>query len=753
MKTILRIARFELTTMFFSPIAWLVLIIFIIQTGLAYSDTFTMIERFLKMNFNINNGMTYEVFSHPMYGMFTDVLKNIYLYIPLLTMGLISKEISSGSIKLLMSSPLNANQLVLGKYFAMIGYCLIMAFTLVIFMFAGGLSIESADFGLVMSGILAFFLLTAAYSAIGLFISSLTSYQVVAAIGTLATLAGLNYVNQIGQGVPIISDLTYWLSLSGRTSYMTNGLISSMDVVYFLIIVTMFLAFAVIKISSGRIVGHWWAKARNYVLLFGAAIGLAYVSSRPALIMYFDTSATKFNTLTDASKDVVNKMDGPIKVTNYVNILDMSSMRATPNSQKRDLKRFDNYLRYLPQLEMEYVYFWDTLTIGDYFFQNNPGLDLEAVARKSAENWDYDFNTLLRPEQVKERIDLSSEDNQFVREIRYNGKSSFLRMYDDMRAYPSESETSAALKRLVADVPKVVFASGHGERDFEKSGDKDYQQSMTARTYRESMIQKGFDFERVNLASQSIPSDAAFLVLADPNSTYTEEELQKVIDFIDQGGNLLLLADVNSADFVEPITSYLGISFIDGQLIQSNDGFEPNFIMADFAEEAKDFSASTEEYIHKSKKVTMPGAVALDASGVKGFASKTLLEVRADNTSLQDEEGNQKGITAPVALALNRNHGKRQQYIMVVGDADFLNNVEHTRNMGQKNVNAPIVGQIFGWFTEGEFPVNAQREEVKDVKVHVTKTGKLVAKIILVGIIPGLLLAYGMIVLIRRRKK
>ena len=635
----------------------------------------------------------------------------------------------------------------------MIGYCLIMALTLIIFMFAGGLSIESADFGLVTAGILAFFLLTAAYSAIGLFISSLTSYQVVAAIGTLATLAGLNYVNQIGQGIPIISDLTYWLSLSGRTNYMTNGLISSMDVIYFLIIITMFLAFAVIKISSGRIVGHWWAKARNYVLLFGAAIGLAYVSSRPALIVYFDTTATKFNTLTDASKDVVNKMDGPVKVTNYVNIMDMTSFRALPRSQKSDLKRFDNYLRYLPQWEMEYVYFWDTLTIGDYYFQNNPGLSLEAVARKSAETFDYDFNSLLRPEQIKQRIDLSAEDNQFVREITFNGKSTFLRMYDDMRVYPSESETSAALKRLITDAPKVIFAAGHGERDFEKSGDKEYQQSMTARTYRESMIQKGFDFARVDLVNQSIPADAAFLVLADPQSAYTDEEIQKVTDFIDKGGNLLLLADVNSAEFMQPIVAYLGINFVDGQLLQSNQGFEPDFILADFAEGAKAVTNNTAEYIHKSKKVSMPGAVALEASGVNGFSLNTLLEVRSSDTKLQDADGNQQVITAPVALALNRNFGKAQQRVMVVGDADFLSNVEHSRNMGRKNVNATIVGEIFGWFTGAEFPVNAQRDEVKDVKVHVTKTGKLIAKIILIGIIPGLLLTFGMVVLIKRRKK
>lgn len=753
MKTILRIARFELSTMFYSPIAWLVLIIFFIQTGLAYTDTFSMIERFLKMNFNIASGMTFEVFAHPMYGMFSDVLKNVYLYIPLLTMGLISKEISSGSIKLLMSSPLNANQLVLGKYLAMVGYCFIMAMALFIFMFAGGLSIDSADFGLVMAGILAFFLLTAAYSAIGLFISSLTSYQVVAAIGTLATLAGLNYVNKIGQGIPIVKDLTYWLSLSGRTNYMTSGLISTQDVLYFLIIVTLFLAFAVIKISSGRIIGHWWLKARNYVGLFGLAFLVAFVSSRPGLIGYWDTTATKMNTLTEESQKVVNKIDGPLKVTNYVNILDMSSFRATPRSQKRDLKAFDNYLRYLPQWEMEYVYFWDTLTIGDFTIQNNPGKTLEAIAKQTAESFDYEFKDLLRPEQMKEIVDLSAEDNQFVRQISYNGKTAFLRMYDDMRSYPSESETSAALKTLVEKSPKVVFVTGHGERDYEKSGDKDYQMAMTARTYRESMIQKGFDFVRVNLATESIPADAELLVIADPKSAYSDEEYEKIRTYLHNGGNAMLLADVASAEFMKPITDKLGIELGTANLQQSNEGFENDFIFAEFSTDAKGVVDNAEAYLEKSKKVTMPGALSLDIKQVHKFKATPILKVKSANTSVSDAEGNTSAIDASVMVALDRKVGDKQQRIIVAGDADFTNNVEHARNLSQKNVNSAIIADLFSWFTNAEYPVYAVREEPKDVKVHLTKVGKAVAKAGLMGVIPGIILVLGAMVLIRRRKK
>ena len=95
MKTILRIARFELSTLFYSPIAWLVLVAFMVHTALAYTDAFDLIVRFNKMGYPIGNGITYSVLSHPMWGMFKGVMDNAFFFIPLLTMGLISKEIAN----------------------------------------------------------------------------------------------------------------------------------------------------------------------------------------------------------------------------------------------------------------------------------------------------------------------------------------------------------------------------------------------------------------------------------------------------------------------------------------------------------------------------------------------------------------------------------------------------------------------------------------------------------------------------------
>ena len=93
-------------------------------------------------------------------------------------MGLMSRELSSGSIKLLYSSPVTNKQIVLGKYLAMMLYGLLLMAILSIFVIYSAFAIKSFDFICVLAGLLGLYLLTCAYSAIGLFMSSLTSYQV-----------------------------------------------------------------------------------------------------------------------------------------------------------------------------------------------------------------------------------------------------------------------------------------------------------------------------------------------------------------------------------------------------------------------------------------------------------------------------------------------------------------------------------------------------------------------------------------------
>ena len=107
--------------LFYSHIAWLLLLCFVFQTVFFYTG---MLESFV-LDVE-NSGRTYwcslRLFIRGYggsSGLWPSVVNILYLYIPLLTMGVISKELSSGSIKLLYSSPISNTHIVLGKFLAM----------------------------------------------------------------------------------------------------------------------------------------------------------------------------------------------------------------------------------------------------------------------------------------------------------------------------------------------------------------------------------------------------------------------------------------------------------------------------------------------------------------------------------------------------------------------------------------------------------------------------------------------------------
>ena len=114
MKTIWKIAKAELNTLFCSPIAWLILIIFAFQAGLTFSDLISDQLRYLALNYRPYNLTSALLLGYS--GVYSSMQDNLYLYIPLLTMGLMSKEYSSGSIKLLYSSPITNIQIIPVSY-------------------------------------------------------------------------------------------------------------------------------------------------------------------------------------------------------------------------------------------------------------------------------------------------------------------------------------------------------------------------------------------------------------------------------------------------------------------------------------------------------------------------------------------------------------------------------------------------------------------------------------------------------------
>lgn len=764
MKTTYRIAIAELRSLFCSPVAWLILVIFAVQVGAAFGNAFDRQIQSQALGYGLWD-VTASIFTGWV-GIFPGLLRNLYLYIPLLTMGLMSREFSSGSIKLLFSSPVTDSQIIFGKYLSVLIYNLVLILPLLAIGVFCGFTVKDADLGLLFTGILGIYLLICAYGAIGLFMSSITSYQVVAAMGTLAVLAALNYVGEIGQNYAFVRDITYWLSISGRADEFINGLICSEDLLYFLLIIALFLTLSVLKLRAGRRKvsrGKTWS---TYGVVVVAALLIGYVSTLPTMKMYYDSSATKRNTLTEVSQEVMKKLDGGLKITSYVNLLDDNYHIAMPYQLKNDHQRFEQYIRFKPDIKMEYVYYYDNANSQLDFRLEGCKTD-EERAKKMANILNLDIKMFMTPEEIRKKIDLSPEGNRFIRVVeRENGQKSILRLFNDNEKHPSETEISAALKRFVVKSPKVAFLTDNEAREIHKTGDRDYNQFAENQYFRHSLANQGFEIVTLSLSEQEMPEDIDILVVADMKAPLGETESERLNKYIARGGNLFILGDARRQDIMNPIAEQLGVTFMPGTLIEMKENDSPSLIVGRITPEAaKRFKAYTRPYEY-GYAVTMPDAVGLSFDASKGFNASPVIVTDSlcwnelqttdfldDQPQFNPETGEKQGVV-PTILALDRKVGDKEQRIVITGDADCVSNGEMSKSRnGYASNNFTVITGTFRWLSYDEYPLDTDRPRPTDDEVYVGRDARKMVRYALYAFFPLVFAAAGITIRVRRRRR
>jgi ABC-2 type transport system permease protein len=762
MKTIRKIARTELALLFYSPIAWFLSIVFLWQCGMAYievMDSWLIQQGLGGQHLKQLRSLTLQTFAPPS-GMLPSIAAKLYLYLPLLTMGLMSREISSGTIKLLYSSPTKVREIIFGKFLAMMLYNLLLVTIVAIICLAGFFNIQSADGGVLLCGLLGIYLLLCTYAAIGLFMSCLTSYQVVAALCTLVLLAGLNYVRTIWQDIDFVRDLTWFLSIAGRAEHIMGGLLSSKDILYFFVIIYFFLGAAIYKLQSDRESKSGLVKAMRYVFIVVSGLGVGYVFSLPVFTVYYDATTGKSKTLSVNTQKILAGMgDEPLEVTSYINLLDNHYWYGAPDQRNMDMERWEAFVRFKPNMKFHYVYFYDSVRNRN-FYRADSGVSLRTLAERYSRSFKVSPDKFKTPEEMHRLIDLRPEQNRYVMQLNYKGRKTFLRLFDDIAVFPGETEKAAALKRLTTKLPVIAFATGELERSPDKMGDKHYKVLTNDITFRFSLVNQGFDVETVSLKEQEIPAGIAALVIADPAVPLDTLALVKVRNYIAGGGNLLVAGEPGRQSILNPVLQPLGVRLMEGELVQQSRDYAPELVRPYLTPVSAGFSARLQQDAADSLCVSMPGAAALSHDNNGVFRVSTLLAT--DGRSSWNKEKKEDGDTVtsiggqrgafPTMLGLTRMINGKEQRIIVAGDADFLSNAE----LGRSNVatcNFDFSMAVMGWFTYGAFPVNTSRPPSKDNRILLSYKGLGIEKILLLGVLPGLLLVFGTVLLLRRKRE
>jgi len=235
MRNIGFIAKKEIKTYFTSPIAYVVIFVFLVLVGFFFysaiwwfnSQSIQMAQNpYYYQQININQ-MVYSPLFHNM-----SII--LLLMLPLLTMRLFSEEKKSGTDELLFTSPIQVGQIILGKYLAALAVLATMlglTGLLSIFTFAYG----NPELAQILDGYLGLFLMGAAFIAAGIFFSSLTENQIVSAIltfGALLLFWILNWASYSGSGM--WKDVLNYLSIFQHFDGMTSGILDTTDVIYYL---------------------------------------------------------------------------------------------------------------------------------------------------------------------------------------------------------------------------------------------------------------------------------------------------------------------------------------------------------------------------------------------------------------------------------------------------------------------------------------------------------------------------------------
>ena len=762
MRAIYKIAKSELGTLFYSPIAWLILVIFVFQIFSCFAN---LLEYSVNMKTldQVQGYQSYMLFVIGGFAPYMTIQSTLYLYIPLLTMGLMSREYSSGSIKLLFSSPISSLQIILGKYLSMVIYGLIMMGSVLVLVIVGYFSIKDFDLSLVLSGWLGLYLLMATYAAIGLFMSTLTSYQIVAALGTLTLISFLNFIGSLWQHIEGVREVMYWFSLKGRADEPIRGLICSEDILYFILVSGMFLGFSVLKLQFARQSCSMSVKVGKYVGLVACVALFGYISTIPQLKCFYDATANKDRTITPNSQEILKQVDGGLTITSYVNLLDKFGYLGMPSNWFNTRNIFETFTRFKPETKLKSYYYYDNAAGA-----NASREEMDKAIERLVLTSDINSKSILTPEQMREKIDLSAEEYRYVFLLeRENGQKAFLRMYDDQGKYPSEAEISAVLKTMISKSPRIAFLGGHGERSIHDRSGVNYTSFTTVLDSRGALINQGYTPCTLTLsAGGDIPADIDVLVIADLRKALTDDELIQVKRYIERGGNLVVLGEPRRPEYIAPVLEQLGLAFVPGVLVQPHEGYAADYLWVTFTPEGAELEPIFARMVELNNVLTMPSATAIYETENVGFEAipvfttgtmKCWNELETKNFSLEDPTLNEaigeKENAYVTGYALRRDVKGKEQRVFVLGDADCISNAELGVDREFRRSNYALIDGMFRWLVYDEYPIDISRPAAKDNDVYLTPAGYAWVKIFLRWVCPAILVLLGCLIWFSRRMK
>ncbi|GDX60030.1 hypothetical protein LBMAG31_09060 [Nitrosomonadaceae bacterium] len=440
---------------------------------------------------------------------------------------------------------------------------------------------------------------------------------------------------------------------------------------------------------------HWLVQDGIFVALLLTLVSLLGYLAWETKVQW-DVSQNKRNSLSQASVEVLQKMSGPIHVTVY----------ATPQDVRLgDIRKI----------------------IGDFL-----GLYQRAKS-------DFTLTFVDPAEQPKLAQEAGIEINGEMVVV-FSGRSERLSTVNE------QAFTNLLMRLARSSERLVVSLTGHGERRLDGAANHDLGE------FGKQLALKGLKTGSINLtAAQEIPGNASMLIIASPQADLLEGEMDKLLAYIDRGGNLLWLIDQEPLRGMQLLVERLDLTLTSGIVIDPQ------------AQQLKapiTFALGTDygqhPITHNFDYITVfPFARQIIANENEEWRTVSLVEVAqsgwVENGNLQgDITFNQThDVAGPVgiAVALSRTLEEREQRIVVIGSGHFLAN----SYLGNGS-NLDFGVNLINWLAEDEELIAIQPRATLDSSLVFSQSALTITSIVVMIGLPIVFLVGGATVWYRRRR-
>ena len=668
--------------------------------------------------YSLLNG--YPYFSYVM----SSVIFLFMLSVPVLTMRILAEEKRSRTDQLILTAPVSVGGIVFGKFLALVTIFLIptaVSCTYPLIMARYG----SVPLGEAYLSILAFFLFGMTAIAIGILISSLTESQVIAAVLSFAVLF-LGYMMSSICGI-ISSTGNLLTKLLGSFDMYTpfadllEGTLDIGSIVYFVSLTALVLFLTVQSIQKRR----YSVSVKNFSFgaystgMTAAAVAVVVaanllIGEMPASWTAVDLTGQKLYSLTDQTKEFVSNMQEDVTIYVLVN----EDNQDTTLGQT--LQRYDDLSSHI---KVEYV---------------DPNIN----PRFHTQYTDSAIN-------INSLIVVSGKRSKVV-----NYSSIYESSYDyttgasTTTGYDGEGQITSALDYVLSDdLPKVYLTKGHGE--YTLSG-----------TFNTALEKENVEYKTVNLMDlDAVPQDAACLIINGPQSDFSADDKDKVIGFLEQGGNVVLITSYTDDETpnLDELLAYMGMSVADGLVIeQDQDNYyrNPYYLLPELSADTYTAGLYGKYYVF----APFAQGIVITDEEAQGMAYSTFLSTspdafsKVDIANMQNYEKSGEDISGPFAIGVEAVKTLDEgQATMVVFGCDQL--FTDDANSMVSGANQQLFVNTVSGFADHEVSVSIPVKSYEVSTLTITQSSAVLIGVVTTVILPVGCLAAGFVIWFRRRKR